>query len=155
MTTPRTARADSAHQTTQADVLSEAVIAELGELKGIRSERVTAGFRAVPRGSTRPATVTSTVDGRDHLVSAAAGSVGLAAGHGRSVALCGRLVLAASLTVPPRPTCLECETALHRVTAGGHTSSRRYGRIARLLRRGSSRTGWRVRSAGRHRAVRP
>ncbi|MGH3940038.1 MAG: hypothetical protein ACRDTG_15680 [Pseudonocardiaceae bacterium] len=55
-----------------------------------------AGF---PDGSIRPAMVTSTVDERDHLVSAPAASVGLAAGPGKSVALCGRLVLAAPLTV--------------------------------------------------------
>ncbi|MGH8918993.1 MAG: hypothetical protein ACRD0H_11815 [Actinomycetes bacterium] len=82
MTTPRTARADSAHQTAQADALHEAVIAELGELIAIRSDQVAAAFRAVSRGSTRPSTVTSTADGRDHLVSAPAASVGLAAGHG-------------------------------------------------------------------------
>lgn len=87
------------------------------------------------RGSTRPATVTSTVDGRDHLVSASAASVGLAAGHEKSVALCGRLVVAAPLTVPPGPTCFDCETALHRVTVGGKTSYRRGGLMARLLRR--------------------
>ncbi|MGH4018847.1 MAG: hypothetical protein ACRDT0_06315 [Pseudonocardiaceae bacterium] len=70
MTTPRTARANSAHQPTQADALRETVIAELGELKAIRSDRVAAAFRAVPRGSTRPTTVTGTVDGRDHPLSA-------------------------------------------------------------------------------------
>ncbi|MGH4015936.1 MAG: hypothetical protein ACRDSL_18850 [Pseudonocardiaceae bacterium] len=97
--------------------------------------------------------MTSTVDGRDHLISAPA-SVGLAAGHGRSVALCGRLVLAAPLTAPPGPTCFDCETALHRVTVGGNTSCRRDGLMARLLRRGRSRPGSRSLSAGRHRAVR-
>jgi hypothetical protein len=107
------------------------------------------------RSSTRPAVVTSTADGRDHLVSAAAASVGPAAGHGKCVALCGRLVLAASLTVPPGPTCVDCETALHRVTVDADTSCRRGGLIARLRRRGRSRTGWRARSAGRHRAVQP
>ena len=59
----------------------------------------------------RPTTVTSTVDGFDHLVTAAAASVGLMASHGTSVASCGRLVLAALLTVPPWPTCLDCQTA--------------------------------------------
>ncbi|MGH3911837.1 MAG: hypothetical protein ACRDTC_00265 [Pseudonocardiaceae bacterium] len=58
--------------------------------------------------------MTSTVDGSDHLLSTPAASVGLVAGHGTSVALCGRLVLAAPLTVPPGPTCFDCETALHR-----------------------------------------
>ncbi|MGH3942309.1 MAG: hypothetical protein ACRDTG_27555 [Pseudonocardiaceae bacterium] len=106
-----------------------------------------------PGGSARPATVTSTVDGRDHLVSAAA-LVGLGAGHGTSVALCGRLVLAASLTVPPGPTCFNCETALHRVTVGDSTSYRRYGLMAQLLGRGKSRAGSRSLAAGRHRATR-
>ncbi|MGH3942312.1 MAG: hypothetical protein ACRDTG_27570 [Pseudonocardiaceae bacterium] len=104
--------------------------------------------------SGRPAIVTSTVDGRDHLVSPAAASVGLAVGHGKSVALCERLVVAASLMVPPGPTCFDCETALHRVTVGGNISYRRYGLMARLLRRRSSRAGSRSLSAGRHRAVR-
>lgn len=99
------------------------------------------------RGSTRPATVTSTVDGREHPVSAAA-SVGLVAGHGTSVALCGRLMMAAPLTVPPGPTCLDCETALHRVTVGADSSCRRGGLMAWLLGRGSSRPGaWTRRSA--------
>lgn len=124
MTTPRTVRADSV------------------------------GFGSVPSGSSRPATVTSTVDGRDHLVSARAASVGLAVGHGESVALCGRLVVAAPLTVPPGPTCFDCETALHRVTLSAHTSYRRRGLMARLLRQRSSRTGTHTLPAGRHRAVR-
>ncbi|MGH3799371.1 MAG: hypothetical protein ACRDTD_04400 [Pseudonocardiaceae bacterium] len=98
--------------------------------------------------------MTSTVDGRDHLVSAPAASVGLAAGHGKSVALCGLLVVAAPLTIPPGPTCFDCETALHRVTAGNNISYRRRGLMARLLRRRMSRTGSRSLSAGRHRAVR-
>ncbi len=105
-------------------------------------------------GSTLPATGTSTVDGRDHLVSAPAVSVGLAAGQGESVALCGRLVVAAPLAVPPGPTCLDCETALHRVITGGDTSYRRRGLMARLLQRRSSETGSQAQSAGRPRAVR-
>jgi hypothetical protein len=100
----------------------------------------------------RPTTVTSTVDGFDHLVTAAA--VGLMASHGTSVALCGRLVLAARLTVPPGPTCLDCQTALHRVIVGGDAVQRRRGLMAQLLRRRNSCTGWWARSAGRHRAVR-
>ncbi|MGH3911834.1 MAG: hypothetical protein ACRDTC_00250 [Pseudonocardiaceae bacterium] len=105
------------------------------------------------RDGTRPATVTSTVDGRDHLIGTSV-AVGLAAGQGTSVALCGRLVVAASLTVPPGPMCFDCETALHRVTVGGNTSDRRDGLVARLLRRLRSHTGSRALSAGRHRAVR-
>ncbi|MGH3911945.1 MAG: hypothetical protein ACRDTC_00835 [Pseudonocardiaceae bacterium] len=107
-----------------------------------------------PGDSTRPATVTSTADGRDHLLSTPAASVGLAVSHGKSVALYGRLVPAAPLTVPPGPTCLDCETALHRVTLGDNTSDRRDGLMARLLGRRGSRTGSRALSAGRHRAVR-
>lgn len=135
----------------QPDAPREAVIAELRELNAIRTDRVADAFRTVPCGSTRPATVTSTVDGRDHLVSAPAASVGLAAGHGRSVALCGRLVVAAPLK---GPTCFECETALHRVTVGAKTSWHRGGLMTRLLRRRSPRIGLRDLSAGRHRAVR-
>lgn len=83
MTTFRTARADSAYQSAQADALREAVIAELDELKAIRSDWLAAGFHAMSRGSARLAPVTSTVDRRDHLVSAATASAGLAAGHGK------------------------------------------------------------------------
>ena len=61
---------------------------------------------------TRPTAVTSTADGRDHLLSEQATTAGLVAGHGKYTALCGRLVVAASLVTPPGPTCLDCETAL-------------------------------------------
>ena len=50
---------------------------------------------------TRPTAMTSTADGRDHLLSQQATTAGLVAGHGRYTALCGRLVIAASLMTPP------------------------------------------------------
>jgi len=98
--------------------------------------------------SARPATVTSTIDGRDHLVSARMASAGLAVDLGKSGALCGRLVVAAPPTVPPGPTCLDCETALHRVTIGADTSYQCGGLMARLLGRRGSRIGPRSLSAG-------
>lgn len=49
MTTARTTRADPDHQTAQADALREAMIAELGEMTAIRSDRVAEAFRTVPR----------------------------------------------------------------------------------------------------------
>lgn len=87
------------------------------------------------RGSTRPATVTSTADGRDHLISPRAMASGLVAGHGDDTAICGRAVVAAPMVTPPGPTCLDCETALHRSTTGGTKSHRRCGLVTRLLRR--------------------
>ena len=84
---------------------------------------------------TRPTTVTSTVDGRDHLLNEQATTVGLVAGHGEYTALCGRQVVAVSLVTPPGPTCLDCETALHRATTTSTTSHRRHGWMVRLRRR--------------------
>ena len=71
---------------------------------------------------TRPMAMTSTADGRDHLLSQQATTAGLVAGHGKYTALCGRLVVAAALVTPPGPTCLDCETALHRSTTTSTTS---------------------------------
>ncbi|HEU0088024.1 MAG TPA: hypothetical protein VFQ77_10300 [Pseudonocardiaceae bacterium] len=85
-------------------------------------------------GTARPATLTSTADGRDHLISEHATAAGLAAGHGEYVALCGHLAVAAPLVVPRGPTCLDCETALHRSTTAV-ASHRRRGLVAWLLRR--------------------
>ena len=70
---------------------------------------------------TRPMAVTSTADGRDHLLSQQATTAGLVAGHGKYTALCGRLVVAAALVTPPGPTCLDCDTALHRSTTTSTT----------------------------------
>ena len=106
------------------------------------------------RGTARPATVTSTVDGRDHLISQHAAAAGLVTGHGEFAALCGRLVIAAPLVVGPGPTCVDCETALHRVTTAGLSSHRRRGWVARLLRRGRPRSGARSTAGGGHRARR-
>lgn len=89
----------------------------------------------VRRGSrTRPATMTSSTDGRDHLISEQAMAAGLVASEGEYVAICGRVVMVAPLVVPPGPTCLDCETALHRITTGSSTTQRRRGLLGQLLR---------------------
>ncbi|HEY2764206.1 MAG TPA: hypothetical protein VGJ13_09380 [Pseudonocardiaceae bacterium] len=98
-------------------------------------------------------TVTSTVDGRDHLISDQVTASGLVAGQGRYSAMCGRLVLAAPLVIPPGPTCLDCETALHRITIAA-TVRRRRGVVGRLLRGRRRRQASRSTSAGSHRAGR-
>jgi len=107
-----------------------------------------------PHRTTRPATVTSNVDGRDHLISEQAMTMGLVAARGEYVALCGRPVVAAPLVVPRGPTCLDCETALHRRITGRANSHRRRGLLARLWRRRWPRVGSRFGTAGSHRAVR-
>ncbi len=84
---------------------------------------------------TRPTAMTSILDGRDHLLSEQAATAGLVAGHGEYTALCGRRVVAAPLVTPPGPTCLDCETALHRSTTTSTTSHRGPGLLARLIRR--------------------
>ena len=106
------------------------------------------------RSTIRTATVTSTVDGRDHLISQQATAAGLVTGHGEYVTVCGRLIVAAPLVVPPGPTCFDCETALHRVTAARISSHRRRGLFARLLRRRRPRAGSGRTAGGSHRAVR-
>ncbi|MDQ3274151.1 MAG: hypothetical protein M3Q39_03740 [Actinomycetota bacterium] len=98
--------------------------------------------------------MTSTADGRTHLLSEQATTAGLVAGHGQYTALCGRLVVAASLVTPPGPTCLDCETALHRSTTTSTTSHRRRGLLARLLRRPVSGAGSHSTTASSHRGVR-
>jgi len=104
---------------------------------------------------TRPTAMTSTADGRDHLLSQQATTAGLVAGHGRYTALCGRPVVAASLVTPPGPTCLDCETALHRSTTTSTTSHRRRsGLLARLLHRRTPGADPRSTTASSHRTVR-
>jgi hypothetical protein len=93
------------------------------------------------RSTARPATVTSTVDGRDHLISQQLTAAGLVTGHGEYAAICGRLVVAAPLVVGPGPTCVDCETVLHRVTTAGISLHRRRGWVVRLLRRCRPRSG--------------
>jgi len=108
----------------------------------------------IRRRITRPTTVTSTVDGRDHLLGERATTAGLVAGHGEYTALCGRHVVAASLVTPPGPTCLDCETALHRATTTSTTSHRRHGWVALLLHRCAPRAGSRSATVGSQRTVR-
>lgn len=89
-------------------------------------------------------TMNCAADGRHHLVSDHATTVGLTAHHGKYGAVCGHVVVAASMVAPPGPTCLDCETTLHRIATSqittDHTrrSHRRRSVVARLLRR---RTG--------------
>jgi len=101
----------------------------------------------------RTSTVTSTADGRDHLISEQAMTSGLEEGHGDYVAICGRVVVAAPMVVPPGPTCLDCETALHRRTTGNSNSHHHHRLMARLLRRLVPRRDSRSTTAGSHRAV--
>ncbi|MGH3905857.1 MAG: hypothetical protein ACRDTE_17000 [Pseudonocardiaceae bacterium] len=104
---------------------------------------------------TRPATMTSTTDGRDHLVSEHATEAGLTAGDGRYHAICGRLVVAAPLVVAPGPTCLDCETALHsRADDSPASRRRRTGLLARLLRPRNPRTDPGSASAASRRSAR-
>ena len=109
----------------------------------------------IRRRITRPTTMTSTADGRNHLLSQQATTAGLVAGHGKYTALCGRVVVAASLVTPPGPTCLDCETALHRSTTTSTTSHRRRdGLLARLLHRRTPGADPRSTTASSYRAVR-
>lgn len=62
--------------------------------------------------TSRPVTVTSTVDGRDHLIDDRSMADGRAAGHGQFTALCGHLVVAAALVAPPGPSCRDCAALL-------------------------------------------
>jgi hypothetical protein len=108
----------------------------------------------IRRRITRPTAMTSTLDGRTHLLGEQATTAGLVAGHGEYAAICGRRVVAASLVTPPGPTCLDCETALHRATTASTTSHRRRGWVARVLRRPAPHAGPRATIAGSHRTVR-
>ncbi len=101
----------------------------------------------------RTTTVTSTADGRDHLISEQAMTCGLETGHGDYLAICERVIVAAPMVVPPGPTCLDCETALHRSTTGATNSHRRRGMVARLLRRRVPRRDSRSTTAWSHRAA--
>ncbi|MGQ0773897.1 MAG: hypothetical protein ACT4NY_05685 [Pseudonocardiales bacterium] len=85
-------------------------------------------------GTPCPTTLTSTTDGRDHLVSAHAMTSGLVAGHGDYLALCGRVLVAAPMVAPPGQTCFDCETARHRITISNIGRRPRRGLVARLLR---------------------
>jgi len=109
----------------------------------------------IRHGSTsRSVRMTCAVDGCDHLVSGQATEAGLAAGQGHYRAVCGHLVVAAALVVPPGPTCRDCETTRHRRTVAGATSHRRRGLVVRLVRRGIARVGLWSMTVGSHRAVR-
>ncbi|MCA1673746.1 MAG: hypothetical protein LC799_16605 [Actinobacteria bacterium] len=89
------------------------------------------------RNTSRSITITCAVDGRDHLVSDRATTAGLAAGHGRYTAACGRVVVAAPMVAPPGPSCSSCVAELRRITAGSTEGSRRRRRgvMAWLLHR--------------------
>ena len=55
--------------------------------------------------------LTAVEDGRSHRVTSDAYSDGLTAGTGRYRTLCGRIVLAASMTSAPGPKCRGCGAA--------------------------------------------
>ncbi|MGH3943040.1 MAG: hypothetical protein ACRDTG_31340 [Pseudonocardiaceae bacterium] len=82
-------------------------------------------------------TMTCASDGQHHLVSDHASTTGLSAGHGTYAAACGHVVVAASMVTPPGPTCLDCETALHRTTTSSPRQPHRRLRhvVSWLLRR--------------------
>ncbi|MDQ3886463.1 MAG: hypothetical protein M3308_05515 [Actinomycetota bacterium] len=112
--------------------------------------------------TSRPIMIVCAVDGRDHLVSDSAMAAGLAAGHGRYTAVCGHVVVAAPMVAPEGPTCLDCETALHRITTNRTTPGstgrsrhrRRRGVLAWLLHQLSRSPRSQSRTA-QHRAVEP
>ena len=83
--------------------------------------------------SPRSTRMTCATDGRDHLISDQATVAGRTAGQGQYVAICGHLVVAASMVSPPGPSCLDCETALRGVAEP--SVHWRRGIVARLLRR--------------------
>ncbi|MGH3903676.1 MAG: hypothetical protein ACRDTE_05710 [Pseudonocardiaceae bacterium] len=93
--------------------------------------------------------MTCTVDGRDHLLNDQSPAAAQVAGRGQYAAICGHLVVAAPLVVPPGPACLDCESALHRST----TSHRRRGLVTRLLRRRLPRADSRSGTSGRRRVA--
>lgn len=103
--------------------------------------------------TSRSTAMTCAVDGRDHLISDQATQAGLAADHGQYVAICGHVVLAAPMVVPPGPTCFDCEAALHRITSDQTNSHRRRGRVARLLHRLCLPANLWSATSGSHRAV--
>lgn len=78
----------------------------------------------------RPARVTSTVDGRDHLIDDRTMADDRAESHGQFTALCGHLVVAAALVAPPGPSCRDCAALLRRSEVSRH----RVGVVARMLR---------------------
>jgi hypothetical protein len=80
--------------------------------------------------TSRPVTMTSRVDGRDHLIDDRAMADGHAASHGQFTVLCGHLVVAAALVAPPGPPCRECAALLRRSEVSRH----RVGVVARMLR---------------------
>ncbi|WP_226367779.1 hypothetical protein [Pseudonocardia sp. ICBG162] len=69
-------------------------------------------------------TVTCAGDNRSHVVAQAVLSDSLAAGTGHCTALCGHVVLPASLASPPGDGCLLCAE-----TSGAGRRARRRGRI--------------------------
>lgn len=94
---------------------------------------------------------TSIVDGFDHAVTDEEMAAGAAVqSQGRRAAVCGDVVLCASLCSPPGPRCARCAAFLRAHAALSDTAAqrttprhRRPGLIARLLRRAVS--SWAVR----------
>jgi hypothetical protein len=65
----------------------------------------------------RGPSLTCTVDGLDHLVSADAAAHGIAARQGTYTAMCGHLIYVAALVSSPGPLCSRCAQSAPQVGA--------------------------------------
>lgn len=74
------------------------------------------------------AQVTCARDGRTHAVAHAVLSESMAAGTGHCTAVCGHMVLPASLSSPPGTRCVLCEQATDAVTEPRRDTRRRWSR---------------------------
>jgi len=87
---------------------------------------------------------TSIVDGYDHAVTDEMAAAAAAHHQGRRTAVCGDVVLCASLCSPPGPRCARCAAFLHAHAALSDAAQRETprhrwaGLVARLLRRDAS-----------------
>lgn len=86
--------------------------------------------RRAPVAEARPeqnAQVTCARDGRTHAVAHAVLAESLAAGTGHCTAVCGHMVLPASLASPPGSRCVLCDQATGTDAAPRRESRRRWG----------------------------
>jgi hypothetical protein len=84
-----------------------------------------------------PIPLTSTPDGRTHLIGAAEHAYAIAHRIGVFATRCGRSVLPTSLTTPPGPPCRDCYTPTSPVTSASRSSNTRV-----LWRSRSRRLKW-------------
>lgn len=75
------------------------------------------------------ALVTCARDGRTHAVSHAVLAESLSAGTGHCTAVCGHMVLPASLASPPGSRCVLCDDATGATEIRSQTRRRRAGRL--------------------------